>query len=188
MKRLLAIALIGLAVGAGSRSLAEGEETSSARIQDTTNPLALLGPDALGEFLAKPLFAPSRIAPPKTETNADVIETSVASIQIPKIQVVGVVQTPKETIAQVIDLADQSRYSIRAGDFIGQWTVVSIDRSSVTMGMEDQKQVFTVEAVQPDASPSVAPAVGTKATDDNATWASDADRIGFFGKNAAVPK
>lgn len=96
------------------------------------NPLSALDPAKLDGFLGRPLFSSTRRPPlpPSEPTDAPAVE---AGQEPPDVRLVGIVRTPKENIAQLLEGGGAHRFSVRVGDFLGDWTVASIGNSAVTL-------------------------------------------------------
>lgn len=193
MRAIATTSALLILAGAGiSTGHAEDVAPASIAEKDGINPLSSEGLGSVADFIAKPLFVPSRTAPAKTDALVAPAVQAATAVEAPKIQVVGIVRTPREFIAQIVDLADQSRYSVREGDFIGAWVVGSIDTASLKMRMDGRDQSYNVEAaalISPPANAAegaLRPAAA--GANDASPEISDADRVGFFGKDAVPPR
>ena len=125
--RALLLALLAACVS----SQAQEANNSGAGI---VNPLLAHDTAPLQGFLGRPLFSPSRRAPPPVPEELPVAAAPAEDTQArPEIRLVGIIRTPRENIAQLAEGDAARRHSVRLGDFLGGWAVVAISESSLTL-------------------------------------------------------
>lgn len=94
------------------------------------NPLAVGELPRLDGFLGRPLFSSSRRPPAQADSKVPDVEQVESP---PDFRLLGVVQMPSENIAQISEVVGSRRYSVRVGDYLGDWQVTEIERSSLTL-------------------------------------------------------
>lgn len=142
--------------GAHGAALAQQATASGAAL---LNPLSAIDPQKLDGFLNRPLFSPTR-RPPAPAPVAPLAAAAPAQAQVepPAIRLVGIVRTPEGGIAQLAQDDDSRRYSVRVGDFLGEWSVASIDRSTLVLKQGDREASFELfrgtaaDAAKPQAA------------------------------------
>lgn len=125
----------------GQRGEALAQEVSDAA-RETLNPLSAIDPSSLKGFRDRPLFSPSRSRPEDIqETVQEPFEEPPESLNL---QLLGIVVTPMGATARMVDLTDDTRYSLREGDTVLDWSVESVGSSNVTLGRDGEKKQFSV--------------------------------------------
>lgn len=134
--------LLCCAVLAAAQGAALAQETA-ASARTLLNPLAAIDPQKLDGFLNRPLFSPTR-RPPTPVQAAPVAAAAPAEAKAepPAIRLVGIVRTPEGGIAQLTQDDDGRRFSVRVGDFLDDWAVASIEKSTLVLKQGDQEASF----------------------------------------------
>lgn len=154
------------------------------------NPLGVGAPYRLEDFLGRPLFSSSRRPPPPHDDPA-ALPTGQAEPP-PDFRLLGIVQMSNESVAQIAEGMESRRYSVRVGDYLGDWLVTEIEKSSLTLlkGEHELKLALFVNRDGKDKKDQDASA--TRAVDGNwgagdttppiagQSWTND-DLKNFFG-------
>lgn len=152
------------------------------------NPLSSIDPAKLDGFLGRPLFSPTRRPPPAAASTPPAPpETAAEPSSPPALRLVGILRTPNESVAQVVGADGTQRLSLRVGDFLEDWTVASIEGSTLTLKQGEREASLTIfrgGAAETPAEPAaqgdaITPPAGQPKR--KRTW-SDQDRQGFFGE------
>ncbi len=160
MTRPFAAVAIALAALWGSTLAAAKAQEGASPERLRLNPLNALKPSDLQAFKRRPLFAPSRAAPP-AEPRRDErppIVVIPSGKEPPRIQLTGVVEGIASPVA-ILQRADASAPSmVRIGDDVEGWLVISIDSLSIVLksgAREHEYKLFSNDPA-PVAAPETA--------------------------------
>ena len=102
-----------------------------------TNPLASFDKSLLDDWVARPLFAPSRQRPPEVATAAPVATPRVTANPPPTFDLLGIVRDGARAIALLRKKGEGTSFRVEVGDMIGGWRVAKMEPSSVVLERAD---------------------------------------------------
>jgi hypothetical protein len=123
-----------------AHATADGEdkpEESPANGLQLSNPLASFDKESLQDWVARPLFAPSRKRPPAAVAAAGPVGPVAAAPQAPVYDLLGIVREGERALALMRKKADGSNFRVEVGDMLGGWRVAKIEPSAVVLERAD---------------------------------------------------
>lgn len=120
------------------------------------NPLAITSLDHLSETRERPLFAPSRRKPPPGVVAAPEAARPPPPPAPPKLSLYGIVQDGYGARAIVKPGTDDKTVGLRVGDHVESWSVTAIDRTKLTLSLEERSVEFSLfNDSGPNAEPTI---------------------------------
>jgi hypothetical protein len=89
-----------------------------------TNPLSSLAREEFSDWVARPLFAPSRKRPP---------EKAGAPAQAASYELLGIVREGPHALALLRNKVDGASLRVEIGDVVGGWRIAKIERAAVVL-------------------------------------------------------
>lgn len=94
------------------------------------NPLSSLAKEEVEDWVARPLFAPSRKRPPEKE---GVPTTQAAPAQVASYELLGIMREGTHALALLRNKVDGASLRVEIGDVVGGWRIAKIDRAAVVL-------------------------------------------------------
>lgn len=95
-----------------------------------TNPLSSLNKEDVSDWVARPLFAPSRKRPPE---NASVATPQAAPAQVASYELLGIMREGPHALALLRNKVDGASLRVEIGDVVGGWRIAKIERAAVVL-------------------------------------------------------
>jgi hypothetical protein len=101
------------------------------------NPLADFDKARLKDWVARPLFAPSRQRPPAAKTATRQQPLKAATRPPPSYDLLGILRDGTRAIALLRKKGEGTSFRVEVGDMIGGWRVAKMDPASVVLERAD---------------------------------------------------
>jgi hypothetical protein len=95
-----------------------------------TNPLSSLAREEFSDWVARPLFAPSRKRPPE---KAGAPAQAAAPAQVASYELLGIVREGPHALALLRNKVDGASLRVEIGDVVGGWRIAKIERAAVVL-------------------------------------------------------
>lgn len=153
--RLIPLAIAcALWVGAMTAARADVDDNRLGSERLHLNPLNALKRSDLKAFKEKPLFTPSRQAPPAPARRADPVPATAAPVQLeePKVLLTGVIEGTMAPVAILQHAGSSAATPVRVGDHVDGWLVATIDSLSVLL--KDGSRIREYRLFDPNSPPA----------------------------------
>lgn len=108
-----------------------------------TNPLSSLSKEEFSDWVARPLFAPSRKRPPE---KAGVPAQAAAPAQVASYELLGIMREGPHALALLRNKVDGASLRVEIGDVVGGWRIAKIEREAVVLERgEDLAQTLPLQ-------------------------------------------